>query len=357
MQAQLPQFETSLKQPLKATYVFSGEEPLLLMETLDLLRIAAKKQGYEERIVFDVNNEFDWSRLLEETQSMSLFSEKKLIILNIANGKPGKAGAKVISDYCASPVDDTVLILACGKVDFRGGKPPAWYKKVDELGISVRLWPVKTEHLPAWIKQRSIKLGINLTPEAIAILVERTDGNLLATAQELEKLTLLNLDAQVDEATIIKSISDNSHYSIYECIDAALAGNADLTIKMIHSLESEHFPEAIAIWALINDLQKLEQLSWLKRTTGLNNGVFMKYQIWKNRQPLITKALLKHNYAFWAACVSYCAKLEKNFKGRQIGAKPYQEILDLLLHIAGKPLYQPVNKLLQRSKNEQIVNS
>ncbi len=357
MQAQLPQFENSLNQPIKAAYVFSGEEPLLLMEALDCLRTAAKKQGFDEKIIFDITNDFDWSRLAQETQAMSLFSDKKLIVLNIPNGKPGKVGSKSISDYCASPIEDIVLILACGKVDFRGGKPPAWYKKIDDLGMSVRLWPVKREQLPAWIKQRTIKLGLNLTPAAMAVLVDRTDGNLLATAQELEKLTLLSLDAEVDEETIIKSISDNSHYSIYECIDATLAGKAGLVIKMIHSLEAEHFPEAIVIWALINDLQKLEQLAWFKRTSGLNNAVFMKHQIWKNRQALVTQALNKHNYAFWAACVSYCAKLEKGLKGRQVSAKPYQEILDLLLQIAGKPLYKPVNRLLQRSENEQIVTN
>jgi DNA polymerase-3 subunit delta len=355
MQAQLTQFESSLSQPVKKAYAFAGEEPLLLMEAVDKLRLATKKQGFEERIVFDVGNDFDWSCFIEETQAMSLFSDQKMIVLNIPTGKAGKTGSKAISDYCANPVEDIVLVLACGKVEFRGGKPPAWFKKVEDLGMSVRLWPVKREALPNWIKQRANKLNLNLSPEAISIVVDRTDGNLLATAQELDKLTLLGLTGEISKQEIVQSLSDSSRYSIYECIDAALAGKYDLTIKMIYSLKAEHFPEAIAIWALMNDLQKFEQLAWAKRTSGLSNRVFMKYQIWKNRQGLVISALNKHNYAFWAGSVAYCAKIERVVKGRQQSAKPYEQILDLLLQIAGKPLYKPDNKWLQRTGAEVLV--
>ena len=45
-------------------YVFSGDEPLLMMEAMDQLRIAAKRLGFTEREVMLQERGFDWSTCL-----------------------------------------------------------------------------------------------------------------------------------------------------------------------------------------------------------------------------------------------------------------------------------------------------
>ncbi len=54
---------------LKPLYVFSGDEPLLMMEAIDQLRSAARKMGYTEREVLLQERGFDWSQLLNAGQT------------------------------------------------------------------------------------------------------------------------------------------------------------------------------------------------------------------------------------------------------------------------------------------------
>ena len=46
--------------PMLPLYIFSGDEPLLMMEAMDQLRAAAKKQNFTEREVLLQERGFDW---------------------------------------------------------------------------------------------------------------------------------------------------------------------------------------------------------------------------------------------------------------------------------------------------------
>ena len=78
-------------------YFICGDEPLQMGETLDTLLAYARNQGIEERIVLTVEAGFDWDRLVRETESLSLFSARRLIELRLGDAAPGKEGEK----YCA----------------------------------------------------------------------------------------------------------------------------------------------------------------------------------------------------------------------------------------------------------------
>ena len=82
-------------------YVFSGDEPLLMMEAMDQLRSAAKKQNFTEREVLLQERGFDWSALLSAGQTMSLFGDKRWVELRIPTGKPGRDGADALKQFAA----------------------------------------------------------------------------------------------------------------------------------------------------------------------------------------------------------------------------------------------------------------
>ena len=86
MQLRLNQLAAHLKQPLLPLYVVAGEEPLIIQESLDALRAAARKQGFSERQVLDADARFDWSQLTQAAASLSLFASRRLIEVNLPSG-------------------------------------------------------------------------------------------------------------------------------------------------------------------------------------------------------------------------------------------------------------------------------
>ena len=69
------QLAQSLHAPLQKSYLIHGDEELLRIEAVDMLRAAAQQQGYRQRTVYTAEgSHFDWNAVLAETQSMGLFS-------------------------------------------------------------------------------------------------------------------------------------------------------------------------------------------------------------------------------------------------------------------------------------------
>ena len=80
-------------------YFVSGDEPLQKHECIDLIRNHYRKQGYDERLIFNVNKEFDWNSIGEATENLSLFSSRRIIELRMAAPKPGREGGSILQKY------------------------------------------------------------------------------------------------------------------------------------------------------------------------------------------------------------------------------------------------------------------
>ena len=61
MRARPDQLAAQTSKALVPIYLVSGDEPLQLNEACDTIRAAARKHGYAERLVFDIDASFDWN--------------------------------------------------------------------------------------------------------------------------------------------------------------------------------------------------------------------------------------------------------------------------------------------------------
>jgi DNA polymerase-3 subunit delta len=112
----------NLKRGLAPVYFVYGEELLLVEESCRAIRNAAHAAGFLERQVLTVESGFDWNGFFASTQSLSLFSERRLIELRLPTGKPGEAGAKILTEVAAQPPADR-RVKPSGP---RRWKPRAW---------------------------------------------------------------------------------------------------------------------------------------------------------------------------------------------------------------------------------------
>ncbi|MDX5150919.1 MAG: DNA polymerase III subunit delta, partial [Acidiferrobacterales bacterium] len=182
--------QSVLEKQLASVYVVYGEETLLAEEACNSIRAAARNNGFDDRELMVVERGFDWERLNQEGESLSLFSQKRLLELRIPGSKPGDQGSKAMTRYCENVPEDTLLLVWCGKLD-RAQLNSKWFKALDSTGVSVGVQPVSAQQMPNWIAQRLKKHGLEPGPGVPELLAYRYEGNLLAAAQEAEKLALL----------------------------------------------------------------------------------------------------------------------------------------------------------------------
>ena len=226
-----------LERGLAEVYVAHGDEPLQREESLDTIRAAARTAGFAERIVLHAETGFDWSELHARTANLSLFAERRLVDLRVP-ASPGKDGGPALVRYASNPPPDTVLLLSCGRLD-RRSTSTKWFKALEAAGDVVEVYPVRARDLPRWIVDRGAARGVTFERGAAELLAERSEGNLLGCAQEVDKLRLLASGRPVTADEVMGTVADSARFGPFDLIDPALEGDGARAVRILHVLREE----------------------------------------------------------------------------------------------------------------------
>lgn len=324
---------SQLASGLAPLYALSSDEPLLLQEAADAVRAAAREQGYAEREVLFVESGFDWSSLAEQARSMSLFADRRLIELRMASARPGDAGSRALGAYADAPPEDTLLLVLLPRLDGQA-RAAKWYKRLERAGAVLELWPPAPRELPRWIAARCRRRGLEIRPEAAELLAQRTEGNLLAAAQEIDKLPLLAGGAPVDAELVLGAVGDSARYDLFGMVDAALEGDGARALRMLEGLRGEGTEPPLVLWALTRELRTLEQAAWRIGQGAGADRALGELRVWKRRLPVLRRALARHDAQGWRELLEAAAGLDAVIKGAREG-NAWNGMVQLVACIAG----------------------
>jgi len=329
--------QEALARKLPPVVIVAGEEPLQHMEACDAVSAAARQAGVDEREVLHVEANFAWGRLTEAAASLSLFATRRLIEVRLSSGKPGQEGAKVLRDYAESlKGSDDVLLLSTGKLDYREQKS-AWFKALDKIGLFVPVWPVDPSRLGFWLRDRASRHGLSLDLDAARLLGERTEGNLLAADQELQKLALLlPAGARVSPREIAGGVEDSARYDVFTLMDACLKGERARVSRIIAGLRGEGVEAPIVLWALSRELRILLSLQQhLDQGQSLEHACkAQKPPIFEKRRPAYQQALARLPLKRLHKLLLFAQRLDLAIKGAS-RVPLWEGLHDLSLTLAG----------------------
>jgi DNA polymerase-3 subunit delta len=234
-------------------YLISGDDPLLTGEAVDAVRARARATGFTERDVHFMDRGGDWDAVLASVASLSLFAQRRIVEVRLPTGRPGVTGAKVLKRVIDAASDDTLLLILTGRLD-REAANSDWARAVEARGAALAYWPMARAAFPAWLQERARKLDLDLAPDALALLAERTEGNLLAAAQELSKLALLAVDGRVDAATVLASSTDSSHFDVAELDRALTQADGARALHVLAGLRAGEVELPLVLWAAVKAL-------------------------------------------------------------------------------------------------------
>lgn len=337
------QLSAQLKRQLSPVYIVSGDEPLQVSECCDLIRLKARNLGFTERHVYHVDNSLDWGDFLEAANSLSLFAEKQILELRMPNGKPGDAGRKALAEYIKQPSPDNLLLIITDRLDAAVQKAK-WFKALEQEGTFIPVWPIEHDKLPGWIARRLRNDGYEATQDALALLSERIEGNMLAASQEIEKLKLLANGQQIDVDTVREVVSDSARYDVFQLADASLNGDIKGVVRILGGLRSEGIEPPVILWALAREVRLLSHLSRLK-SRGINTDVaidqaakvhgFSPFML-KKRKHLLEKCMGRHSESAFRQMLVQTGRIDKGVKGME-KINQWDELLSLSLSLAGLP--------------------
>ncbi|MBK8816195.1 MAG: DNA polymerase III subunit delta [Methylococcaceae bacterium] len=316
MQIKPPQLAGVLQKGLAPVYFLSGDEPQQVGELADLIRKSAKQSDYLSREIFFADKNFDWRQLNAASETLSIFADKKIIDLKLA-GTPGLDGGKALTAYCQRLPEDTLLLISMGKINKESQKS-SWFQAIDKVGCIIQVWPLSGQDLIRWIQERMQKRGIVPDPGAVKLLADRVEGNLLAAAQEIEKLYVLYGAGKLSSQQIIEVVADSSRYDVFKLVESALAGHADKVLKILSSLKAEDASPVLVLWALVREARILISYKAAK-SQNEKDSLLRNQGGWGERKQWLELSSKRLSYTELNQILVLGAKADRQIKGQQQG--------------------------------------
>lgn len=326
------QLPALLEKPLAPLYLLHGNEPLLVLEAADLVRAAARRQGFEERETLVVGQGFRWDSLTGAAGNFSLFGGSKLIDLRIPNGKPGREGGDALQRHARNTGSGIVTLITLPELDWTARKA-AWFTALTDAGIAVELNAPERERLPEWIAGRLARQQQSAVPEALSFIADHVEGNLLAAHQEILKLGLLHGEGRLSLEDVQDAVLNVARYDIDKLRQALLEGDPVRCTRLLEGLQGEGAAAPLVLWALANEIRTLAALCAGVAAGQQLSGLLKAERVFdERRRQAIQRALPRLQAPALRAALLHAAKIDRIIKGLAPG-DVWDEFLQLVLRL------------------------
>jgi len=324
----LDSLASHLEQRLLPAYLVSGDEPLLTGEAADAIRARARAGGFTEREVHFLERASDWDDVRASAGNLSLFGSRRLLELRLPTGRAGVGGNNVLLALLERDDPDTLLLVLTPRLD-RDAQGAQWVRALEARGGWVPVWPVEAGKLVGWLRGRSRRLQLEVDEQALALLAERTEGNLLAAHQELEKLRLLAPAGSITSDTVLAGVADSARFDVFRLSEAVLEGEAGRALRVLAALRSEGTEQTLVLWALIKALRDL----WSAASSPGSRG---GRPAWQRQSAALEKGARRAARLPFRALALRAARADRMIKGRLQG-DAWDEMALLAADICGRP--------------------
>ncbi len=323
-----------LAKGIHAFYLVMGDEPFQVQQTIEQIKTTAHQHGFAETIKFVYSPQFDWQEIMQEYASLSLFSQQKIIELDLADSKPNASASKLIVELASNPNPDVIFILR-GQKNGSDIQRSTWFKALDKHGLFVPCYQLTGRHLSQWLNTQCNDKNLRLTPDAKALLLDANQGNLFAVYQELEKISLIFSNTEVDVHKLAPTLLNQSKFDIFDLSDALLAGNGNRICDIMHKLQQENSEPTVISWAINKEAQTLYQLSNAVHSGIAINDALNQAKVWKNKLSITQSALQRLNHTQTSSIINALAKFDAQYKQHTI-TSPYQVLMHIALMFVGQ---------------------
>lgn len=301
-----------LREGLRACYLLSGSEPLLLQEAQDAIRDAAQQQGFTEHFSVVLESGTDWQDIFSTCQELSLFASRQTLLLMLPENGPNAAMSEQLLTLSTLLHNDILLILRAVRLT-KAQENSAWYKAFSTNAVMVPCQTPEHAQLPRWVTTRAKKLNLTLDDAANQLLCYCYEGNLLALSQALERLSLLWPDGKLTLPRVEQAVNDAAHFTPFHWVDALLAGKSKRALHILRQMRAEDSEPVILLRTLQRDLLLLLTLQRQMAHTPLRT-LFDQHRVWQNRRTLFGDALQRVNGTQLAQALKLLTRTELTLK-------------------------------------------
>lgn len=310
-----------LSRGLSPFYLLSGSDLLLINESKDQIIKTARQNGFDEKQEISVSNETKWDDLFDSAQSMGLFFNRQIIILNLPDS-PTASQFKNVENLCRLSNPDLLIILCLVKFS-KAMEKQTWFTTIEPQLVQINCQTPDASKLPTWINQRVKSMAMQIEPEATQLLCYNYEGNLLALKQTLQLLQLQYTDGKITLNRVKEMVEQSAQFTPFQWIDALLEGKIARAERILTHLRNEEVQPVVLLRIIQKELFTLLEISRSPTPIfdhsqplfiGHLKAEFDRLKIWQNRRMVYQQACQRLNYQKLYRLIQSLADLEKAVK-------------------------------------------
>lgn len=292
-------------------FIVTGDEPLQRHNVIEKITNQFKAKNYE--ISQHDLTEQNLDVLYNETDSLSLFTMDKFIQFNFEKPPQKKLQQALVEKLLSD--DENVYLLV-----FNGMKKQntsaKWFQSLEHKAIHVRIFQPNLNNAINIINHEAQEIGLILTNEAVQLLAQKTEGNLIATKQILKLLSRQETKS-FDENTIRPFLHEHANFDVFDLSEAILSQLKSKSLKILNSILTENDKPPLVLWALKKELRILSQLKNTNPT--YHQKIFKDNNIWPSKQKFYSSLANKVSSEKISLGLKKCLETDLCIKGASKG--------------------------------------
>jgi DNA polymerase III subunit delta len=278
------------KDQISPLYLFFGEEPFLIDESLENLVEKALGNGIKD---FNYNVFYaaddDVSKVRDAIETLPMMCARRVVVLKGAHHLKAKELEELLP-VIETPVDSTVFIMVSDAIDQR----LKFFKRFNENGILVQFQRPYDNQIPTWIQNLAKRHGKVLDGEAVELVHQMVGSNLIDIDNELRKLSqFVGSRKEVSREDVRQVVSTIRVDSVFQLANAIGSNDRGAALSYLANLLG-HGESPIGILALVSRHIRILMLIKDGLREGLTSGqlgsrvgvppFFMKQYLDQSRQ-------------------------------------------------------------------------
>lgn len=304
----------ALNKKTYALYVLVGSDPYLLNDSALQIKSNNARHGEYSTTIIDINTASDWSLLIAEANSYSLFSDLVLLDARFDKKTIDAAGKGLLVQYLNNINDRSLIILRAPLVT---AKSIQWLVDSPHV-LVVQIFPFQSSALKLWIDTQFKLRNLRAEYQVTNLIQQYTEGNMLATEQLIEKLSLSVLPGELITETLLREqLKDESHFEIYELAEACLDANPIKALRLLQQSRLEQIEPTYVLWILTQEVRLLIQLIHLTNQSLSFDSACSQLKIWSSRIKFYSKAMGRLSLHELEILIQECKELDELIKTTQ----------------------------------------
>lgn len=195
-------------------YLLMGEEPYypdLACEAIMENALQDFERDFNQTVFYGTDTAADV--VATEARSFPMMADRRLVVLKEAQNL---RNTDELAVYCEEPMESTVLVILMHGAS--ADKRKSLYKMVSKMGTVLESNLLREYEVPGWISSYYYSKGLNITPDAAALMAEYAGSDLTRIAVETDKM-LKNLPEGTEKVTVEdveKNVGISRQFSVFE---------------------------------------------------------------------------------------------------------------------------------------------